>query len=349
MTTHETFIRRCIQLAYNGLGNTYPNPLVGCVIVYNDKIIGEGWHQKAGENHAEINAIESVKDKELLKNSTLYVNLEPCSHFGKTPPCDSAIIQHKIPEVIVGTQDIHSKVNGIGILHLQQAGIEIKTGILEEECKQLNKRFFTFHQKKRPYIILKFAQTVDGFLDKIRNVVNHNEAASTAISNGFSSQLVHKWRSEENAILVGTNTVIKDNPKLNIRHWKGNEPYKIIIDKELKINNNYAIFNQEKVIIFNAIKEINNENIDYVQIDFSKEILPQLVEKLYEKNIQSVVVEGGKNVLEQFIRLNLWDEARIITALNKRFHSGIEAPKISGKVINTLSILDDYIEWISNV
>ncbi len=349
MATHEEFMRRCIQLANNGLGNTYPNPLVGCVIVHNDKIIGEGWHQKSGENHAEINAIQSVKNKELLKDSTLYVNLEPCSHFGKTPPCDLEIIKYQFKKVIIGTKDIHSKVNGTGISHIQQADIEIKSGILEEECKQLNKRFFTFHQKKRPYIILKFAQTIDGFLDSNRIVTHYNEAVSTSISNEYSSQLVHKWRSEENAILVGTNTVIKDNPKLNVRLWKGNEPFKIIIDKDLKINDKYQIFNQEKVIIFNAIKEINNENIDYVQIDFSKEILPQLVEKLYEKNIQSVVVEGGKNVLEQFIRLNLWDEARIITALNKRFHSGIEAPKISGKVINTLSILDDYIEWISNV
>ncbi len=349
MTTHETFIRRCIQLAYNGSGNTYPNPLVGCVIVNNDKIIGEGWHQKAGENHAEINAIQSVKDKELLKNSTLYVNLEPCSHFGKTPPCDLALINHQVKEVIIGTQDVHSKVNGTGILHLQQADIKVLSGILEDDCKQLNKRFFTFHQKKRPYIILKFAQTIDGFLDKIRNVTNYNEAVSTAISNEFSSQLVHKWRSEENAILVGTNTVIKDNPKLNIRHWKGNEPYKIIIDKDLKINHNYAIFNQEKVIIFNALQETNKENIAYLKIDFNQEILSQILEKLYEKNIQSVIIEGGKNILEQCIATNIWDEARIITALNKRFFSGIEAPKITGKVVDKFNILDDYIEVITNV
>jgi diaminohydroxyphosphoribosylaminopyrimidine deaminase/5-amino-6-(5-phosphoribosylamino)uracil reductase len=322
---HEKYIQRCIELAKNGLGTTYPNPMVGSVIVHNDVIIGEGWHKKAGEPHAEVNAINSVKDKSLLQKATIYVSLEPCSHFGKTPPCCDLIIKNKIPNVIIGSVDPNIKVAGNGIKKLIEAGANVTVGVLETECYDLNKRFFTFHQKKRPYIILKWAETKDGFIAPIEKL----EQKPVWITNPYSRQLVHKWRTEEQSILVGTQTVIDDNPKLNARDWYGNNPIRLVIDQNNRITKNSHIFdNQTKTIIFSKIKtEIAEENTIFEVIDFEQNIAQQIIVILYKYQIQSVIIEGGKQTLQTFIDANLWDEARIFIG-NSRFNIGTKAPKL---------------------
>ena len=322
---HEKYIQRCIELAKNGLGTTYPNPMVGSVIVHNDVIIGEGWHKKAGEPHAEVNAINSVKDKSLLQKATIYVSLEPCSHFGKTPPCCDLIIKNKIPNVIIGSVDPNIKVAGNGIKKLIEAGANVTVGVLETECYDLNKRFFTFHQKKRPYIILKWAETKDGFIAPIEKL----EQKPVWITNPYSRQLVHKWRTEEQSILVGTQTVIDDNPKLDARDWFGNNPIRLVIDQNNRITKNSHIFdNQTKTIIFSKIKtEIAEENTIFEVIDFEQNIAQQIIVILYKYQIQSVIIEGGKQTLQTFIDANLWDEARIFIG-NSRFNIGTKAPKL---------------------
>lgn len=322
---HEKYIQRCIELAKNGLGTTYPNPMVGSVIVYNDVIIGEGWHKKAGEPHAEVNAINSVKDKSLLQKATIYVSLEPCSHFGKTPPCCDLIIKNKIPNVVIGSVDPNIKVAGNGIKKLIEAGVNVTLGVLETECYDLNKRFFTFHQKKRPYIILKWAQTKDGFIAPTEKL----EQKPVWITNPYSRQLVHKWRTEEQAILVGTQTVIDDNPKLDARDWFGNNPIRLVIDQNNRIPKDIHIFdNQTKTIIFSKIKtEIAEENTIFEVIDFEQNIAQQIIVILYKYQIQSVIIEGGKQTLQTFIDANLWDEARIFIG-NSRFNTGTKAPKL---------------------
>lgn len=322
---HEKYIQRCIELAKNGLGTTYPNPMVGSLIVHNDVIIGEGWHKKAGEPHAEVNAINSVKDKSLLQKATIYVSLEPCSHFGKTPPCCDLIIKNKIPNVIIGSVDPNIKVAGNGIKKLIEAGANVTVGVLETECYDLNKRFFTFHQKKRPYIILKWAETKDGFIAPIEKL----EQKPVWITNPYSRQLVHKWRTEEQSILVGTQTVIDDNPKLDARDWFGNNPIRLVIDQNNRITKNSHIFdNQTKTIIFSKIKtEIVEENTIFEVIDFEQNIAQQIIVILYKYQIQSVIIEGGKQTLQTFIGANLWDEARIFVG-NSRFNTGTKAPKL---------------------
>lgn len=324
MTSHQIYIKRCIELAKNGLGTTYPNPMVGSVIVHNGKIIGEGWHKKSGEPHAEVNAIHSVRDKELLKQSTIYVSLEPCSHFGKTPPCADLIIQHQIPKVIIGTIDPFAKVCGNGIEKLKKAGIQVEVGIMEEECNELNKRFFTFHQKKRPYIILKWAKTQNGFIAPLQK----NERNPVWISNAFSRQLVHKWRSEEQAILVGTNTVLQDNPKLTIRDWTGKNPIRIVLDRELKIPKHFSVYDTAVKTIFITEKEVqsDSENTVFERINFHESVNQQIVNILYKHQIQSVIIEGGTKVLDSFIQDNLWDEARVFTS-PVLFENGIKAPE----------------------
>jgi len=326
-TLHETFMSRCLQLAENGLGNAAPNPMVGSVIVHNNKIIGEGFHRKCGEAHAEVNAINSVKDKELLKDSTLYVNLEPCSHYGKTPPCSNLIIQHKIPRVVIGCKDTFSLVSGRGIEQLKNAGCAVIVGVMENEARWLNRRFFTFHEKKRPYIVLKWAQTIDGFVDVKRN---ENEPSKPFwITNDLCKRLVHKWRSEEQAIMVGTNTALKDNPQLNVREWFGNMPLRIVTDRNLRLPKNLNIFdNSQKTLIFNSLKNEISDKIEFVKIDFSenkKNSVLQILEKLYERNILSVFVEGGSELLNTFISNHLWDEARVFTG-HKYFYEGTKAP-----------------------
>lgn len=318
-------MKRCIQLAKNGLGTVYPNPLVGSVLVVNDAIIGEGWHKKAGESHAEVNAINSVKDVSLLKNATIYVSLEPCSHYGKTPPCANLIVESGIKNVVIGSVDANSIVAGKGIEHLEKNGCNVTVGILEEMCLELNKRFFTFHNKKRPFIILKWAETSDGFIDKIRK---ENKIEVNWISNSYSQQITHKMRAEEQAILVGTTTVLRDNPSLTTRNWFGKNPLRIVIDKDLKIPKSFKIFDQNAEMIILTNKNIpkgKNENFDCKKINFSENLTKEICKVLYENEIQSVIIEGGANTLQQFIDANLWDEAYVFVG-NVQFETGLKAP-----------------------
>ena len=318
--TDKTFIKRCIELAKKAEGKTYPNPLVGSIIVHNGKIIGEGYHEKEGENHAEINAINSVENIHLLKDSTIYVTLEPCSHFGKTPPCANKIVEIGFKKVVIGTLDSHEKVNGKGKELLENAGIEVVSGVLEEDCKDLNKRFFTFHQKKRPFIILKWAESADGFLDK--------DFKPTQIGNPLTKQFVHTLRSEEHAILVGTNTALTDNPSLTTREISGRNPVRILIDFDLKVPRDFNIYNEEaETLVFNSLKDSQDKHIKFIKIE-KKNFLQNLMEKLYENNIQSVIIEGGSFTLKQFIEANLWDEAVVIKNENLILENGTKAPEL---------------------
>lgn len=344
--SHKTYLKRCLQLAVNGLPAAMPNPSVGAVIVHNNVIIGEGYTSAYGGNHAEVNAIHSVKDKTLLKEATIYVSLEPCSHFGKTPPCSDLIIKHQIPKVVIGTIDPFAKVAGKGIEKLQNAGCEVILGVLEAACIASNKRFFTFHQHQRPYIILKWAQTQDGFIDTIRQ--KNDPIQPNWITNSFSRQLVHKWRSEETAILVGTNTAMTDNPKLNTRDWHGKNPVRVVLDKSLRIPENYALFDQTiKTIVLTEKQRENKENIIFEMIDFSKNIAQQICTILYTHEIQSVIIEGGKQTLQTFIDANLWDEARVFTG-SISFQSGIEVPILKGKLQSEQTILDNSLHIFAN-
>lgn len=323
MNTHEFYMNRCIQLAKNGLGQTYPNPLVGSVIVHQGKIIGEGWHRKAGEPHAEVHAVASVKDKSLLKEATIYVSLEPCSHYGKTPPCCNLIIENEIPQVVIGTIDPFSEVAGKGIKRLEEAGKKVIVGVLESECKELNRRFFTFHTQKRPYIILKWAESKDGFIAPLQK----DKKEPVWLTNVYSRQLVHKWRTEEQAILVGTNTVLEDNPTLNARDWKGKNPIRIILDKNNSIDDTYFVKNQKQptIILTADKKKDNSENCIYENCIFDSDTLYEVLKKLYDYNIQSVIIEGGARTLSSFINKDLWDEARVFIG-NSYLINGIKSP-----------------------
>ena len=347
MNIQEKYIKRCIELAQNGFGTTYPNPMVGSVIVYEDKIIGEGWHKKAGEPHAEVNAVRSVKDKSLLKKATIYVSLEPCSHFGKTPPCCDLIIANEIPNVVVGTVDPNEKVAGNGIKKLIAAGINVTVGVLEKECNELNKRFFTFHQQKRPYIILKWAESEDGFLAPEKEM--DQDRKPVWITNQYSRQLVHKWRSEEQAILVGTQTVINDNPKLNTRDWAGNNPVRVVLDQNNRISKDSFIFDDTvKTIVFTK-SEINSstENTVFESIDFDQNIIPQILTVLHQNQIQSVIIEGGLQTLQSFIDENIWDEARIFIGKTS-FGKGTKAPVISKKNTTKTLVQNDELIYVRN-
>ena len=345
MNIHEKYIKRCIELAKNGLGATYPNPLVGSVIVHKDRIIGEGWHQKAGAPHAEVNAVNSVKDASLLKKSTIYVSLEPCSHFGKTPPCSDLIIAKGIKKVVIGCVDLFAEVAGRGIKKLMEAGCEVQVGVLEKECQDLNKRFFTFHQKKRPYVILKWAQTADGFIaPKIQE-----KREPVWITNQYSKQMVHKWRSEEQAILVGTNTAISDNPKLNTRLWNGENPVRVVIDKELKIPQESALFDGtiKTIVLTENVKKSVNNNLVFEKLDFQQDLPQQICEVLYRHNLQTVIIEGGAKTLQTFIDANLWDEARVFTGISE-FHKGVKAPEFSGKMFSKTTLERDTLKFYKN-
>ncbi|SDI20578.1 bifunctional diaminohydroxyphosphoribosylaminopyrimidine deaminase/5-amino-6-(5-phosphoribosylamino)uracil reductase RibD [Winogradskyella thalassocola] len=326
MTNHDIYITRCLQIAKNGLGTTRPNPMVGAVIVYNDTIIGEGFTSAYGGNHAEVNAIHSVKDKALLSKSTIYVTLEPCSHYGKTPPCSDLIISYKIQNVVIGCVDDNPEVAGKGIAKLKASGCNVTVGILEAECKAHHKRFFTFHNKKRPYIILKWAETYDGFIAPMKK----DEKKPVWITNTYSRQLVHKWRAEEQAFLVGTNTVIEDNPSLTVRDWTGENPIRVVIDKNSKLHSDYTIFNDDA-------KTIRLTNKD---IDFDKPIAIQIADLLFKQNINSIIIEGGAKTLQTFIDENLWDEARVFIG-NTEFKEGITAPELNGLLISEDKILND--------
>jgi len=336
----EIYIKRCITLAQNALGKTYPNPLVGSVIVHNGKIIGEGYHQKAGENHAEINAIESVKDKNLIPESTIYVSLEPCAHYGKTPPCALKIQELGFKKVVIGATDSHDKVNGKGKKIIQEAGIEVVSGVLENECIKLNKRFFTFHEKRRPFIILKWAESGDGFMDK--------DFKPTSISNSLANQFVHQLRSDEHAILVGTQTALNDNPSLTVRNIAGENPVRILIDFDLKVPAGFKIYNAEaKTLIFNVIKEEIRNNIHFIKIE-KENFLSHLMDALYKEQIQSVIIEGGSFTLQKFIDSNLWDEAIIIKNQNLRFENGTQAPEFVHKSGQIRKLRDNIVEFYKN-
>ncbi|HLV15153.1 MAG TPA: bifunctional diaminohydroxyphosphoribosylaminopyrimidine deaminase/5-amino-6-(5-phosphoribosylamino)uracil reductase RibD [Xanthomarina sp.] len=333
MKIHEKYLKRCIEIAKNGLGSTAPNPMVGSVIVYNNEIIGEGFTSKYGGKHAEVNAIESVKDKSVLSKATLYVTLEPCSHFGKTPPCSDLIIKHKIPIVVIGTTDTHSQVAGKGIEKLKASGCQVQVGVLEEECKEHHKRFFTFHNKKRPYIILKWAETEDGFIAP----ETKNEQKPVWITNEYSRQLVHKWRAEEQAILVGTKTVLEDNPSLTVRDWTGRNPIRVVLDKTNKLSKEFHVFNNK----------VDTLIISEDEIDFSLNLAAEICKFLHKKNVQSIIIEGGSQTLQTFINENLWDEARVFTG-KTHFEKGVKAPTFKGKLVQESFILDDVLKTYIN-
>ncbi|TAJ06812.1 bifunctional diaminohydroxyphosphoribosylaminopyrimidine deaminase/5-amino-6-(5-phosphoribosylamino)uracil reductase RibD [Marinilabiliaceae bacterium JC017] len=327
LNTSEKYMQRCLDLAILAEGNTYPNPLVGSVIVHNNKIIGEGYHCKAGEPHAEINAIRSVKNKALLTDSTLYVNLEPCAHFGKTPPCSLAIIKNKIPRVVIGCVDSFSEVAGKGIEMLRGAGVEVTVGILEKESRFLNRRFFTFHEKKRPYIVLKWAQTLDGYIDVDRDSLEYGEP--TWITNEWARRAVHKQRTHEQAILIGTHTAQKDNPSLTVRDWCGHQPHRLIIDKQLTLSPELTIFDHKvPTIIFNTIKDAKEENLEYIKLTPGDDWHALILKTLYKRGFQSIIVEGGYQLLESFIQASSWDEAHVYVG-QKWFRQGVKAPKIA--------------------
>lgn len=315
--TDEYYMQRCLQLAALGLGKTSPNPMVGAVIVHHNQIIGEGYHHKCGEAHAEINAINSVKDKALLTESTLYVNLEPCSHFGKTPPCADAIIHYGIPKVVIGSIDYHDKVNGTGVRKLRDAGVEVVENICRNDCEVLNRRFFTFHRQHRPYIILKWAQTHDGFMDIDRSDSYTN---SYWITNPALKVLTHKWRSEEDAILVGYRTMKNDQPQLTTREYPGKDPQRFVTQRGTDIIS----------------------TLPYTPLP---EKVEEAVKVLYQLNIQSVIIEGGKNTLEKFITAGLWDEARILVG-NQTWGKGLPAPKIPDIPEKTVSIDDNLLIYV---
>ena len=318
MEQHIKFMRRALELAGHGLGTVSPNPMVGCVLVNQDKIIGEGWHQTYGGAHAEVNAINAVHDKSALSKSTLYVNLEPCSHHGKTPPCADLIISSGIKHVVVANQDPNPLVAGQGISKLRNAGIEVLEGVLKDQGDLLNKRFFTFHQKKRPYIILKWAETSDGFIAR----PNHD---SKWISNEHSRQLVHKYRAEEDAIMVGRKTAKYDNPELTVRLWSGTNPVRIVIDPELSLDNRIKLYDGSvPTLCYNRIKNVTSENLELVKIP-KEGIIPFILNDLYQRNIQSLLVEGGATLLNSFILPGYWDEARVFVAA-KKFEKGVKAP-----------------------
>lgn len=337
---NELFMKRCIELAKMAIGQTYPNPLVGSVIVHNGKIIGEGYHHKAGEAHAEINAINSVKDASLLPFSDIYVSLEPCAHFGKTPPCALKIKEIDFKKVFIGALDPHEKVNGQGKKIIEEAGIEVTDGILENECRELNKRFFTFHQKKRPYILLKWAQSEDGFLDANFKPV--------PIGNPLTQQFVHVLRNQEHAILVGTQTALNDNPSLTTRAVAGRNPTRILIDFDLKVPSSYQIFNKDaKTIIFNGMKNQIENHLHFIKIE-KENSMQQLLTKLYEHQIQSVLVEGGRSTLQQFIDAGIWDEAIIIKNPNLRLEKGTKAPEFNGENGKSTQFRDNEVVFYEN-
>lgn len=345
MTTDEFYIKRCIQLSRNGIGAARPNPSVGAVIVHNNIIIGEGYTSSFGGSHAEVNAINSVTDKSLLKNSTIYVTLEPCSHFGKTPPCADLIVKHKFKRVVVGCLDPNPKVAGKGIEKLKAAGIEVVSGVLKQECRKELRRFLTNQEKKRPYIILKWAETKNGFIAPI----SKNSKVPFWISNVYSQQLVHKLRTKEHAILVGTNTVLADNPKLNVRSWFGNNPTRVILDRRLKVNDQFNVRDKSvKTIIFTEdANATSTENLIFEKIDFSNNLAVKICEVLYKHQIQSLIVEGGALTLQTFIDANLWDEAFVFVG-DKSLETGIKSPVFETKIVSTRKIMKDTLNIYSN-
>ncbi|MET4137728.1 bifunctional diaminohydroxyphosphoribosylaminopyrimidine deaminase/5-amino-6-(5-phosphoribosylamino)uracil reductase RibD [Pedobacter sp. UYP1] len=344
----ELYMKRCLELAEMGNGQVSPNPLVGCVIVSGGKIIGEGYHQKYGQAHAEVNAIRSVTDRygeqaaELLKNAVAYVSLEPCAHFGKTPPCADLLIRHQLKKVVIGNRDPFPDVDGKGIEKLKNAGIEVVSGVLEEECFEVNRRFFTRITQQRPYIILKWARTANGYFAPKNSVQQW-------ISGPLSKKLVHKWRTEEDAILVGKQTAIADNPALSAREWPGKNPVRIAIDRKLEIPADSKLYNQDaKTIIFNEQKTTVEGNIHFIEMEDMQYYLPQKIAyQLYLMDIQSIIIEGGANILNQFISSGLWDEARVFNSTSS-WDTGIHSPQINGNIMSVTQIDKDQLTIYKN-
>lgn len=310
-------MHRCLELAKLGMSDVAPNPMVGCVIVHDGVVIGEGYHMQYGEAHAEVNAIQSVVDKSLLASSTLYVNLEPCAHFGKTPPCADLIVEYQIPKVVIGSVDTFSKVSGKGIERLKAKGFEVITGVLEHECRELNKRFFTFHEKKRPYIILKWAESEDGF------IAPKNQEEPFWMTSKESKKIVHQWRAEEMGILIGTTTAVKDNPALTVREVKGRNPVRFVLDSKVRLEGDLKVFDkQAPTYVFTQNKRAEN----HLAVDFTQ-LAESVVASLYSKHIQSIIIEGGAQTLNTFIEANLWDEARIFIA-PLQLGTGVKGPSL---------------------
>lgn len=348
MAIHEIYMQRCLELAALGAGSVSPNPMVGAVIVHDGKVIGEGYHQKYGEAHAEVNVVNVViasytNYADLLQQSTIYVSLEPCAHYGKTPPCADLIIKHQIPKVVVGCRDPFAQVDGKGIEKLQAAGIEVIVGVLEKECQWLNRRFFTRVQKQRPYIILKWAQTADGFFAPA-------DGSQHWITGTESRKLVHEWRAKEDAILVGKNTVLADNPQLNVRYAEGKSPKRVVIDRRLELNNTFNVFDQSvETLVFNEIKtDIDGRNKYIALEDFDRFVPQYILFQLYLQDLQSVIIEGGAYTLKAFIDAGLWDEARIFTGASV-LENGIKAPVVTGTIIGECAVGADSLQIITNL
>lgn len=341
---HQHYMQRCLDLAAKGLREAMPNPSVGAVLVHEGRIIGEGHTSPYGGPHGEVNCLNSVAeaDRPLIAESTLYVSLEPCSHYGKTPPCSDLIIANNIPRIIIGTADPHDKVAGEGIRKLKAAGKEVLVGILERECREFNRRFFTFHEKKRPYIILKWAESADGFIGPVRNPEQPGEKKPVWITHAYSRQLVHKWRSEEMAILVGTQTVLDDNPQLDVRDWTGPNPVRIVLDRTCRIDGSYFVKNLKiKTIVLTERADLPNlENLLHETVSFDGQLPQAIADALYRHNLQSVIVEGGRQTLQMFIDAGLWDEARVFRG-KAVFGEGTPAPVLAAQAATQQTILDD--------
>ena len=341
---HEYYIKRCLEISKQGIGTTRPNPSVGAVLVVDDKIIGEGFTSPYGGNHAEVNAISSVKNDEDLKKATMYVTLEPCSHYGKTPPCADLIVKSGIKKVVIGCVDVNEVVAGRGVERLKNAGCEVVVGVLENECKIHHKRFFTFYTKKRPYIILKWAQTIDGYIAP----KHRDKQAPVWITQKVSRQLVHKWRSEEHSILVGTTTILDDNPSLDVRSWSGENPLRIVIDKDLTIPKDLKVYDGSvKTIFINQKITTNNENLFFEKINFSKPIALEICKVLFKHKVQSLIVEGGGKTIQTFIDENLWDEARVFSGL-VNFKEGTKAPILEAPLLNEENLMGDSLKTYIN-
>ena len=332
----QLYMQRALELARLGSGFTSPNPMVGCVIVHDGQIIGEGWHQKYGGPHAEVNAVAAVEDKSLLPKSTAYVTLEPCSHFGKTPPCADLLIIHGVKNIVICNTDPNPLVAGNGIKKLFDAGAQVRVGVLEEQGLELNKRFFTFHSKKRPFILLKWAETADGFIAG----VNYKQEQ---ISGKLAQRLVHKWRTEEQAILVGSRTALHDNPRLNTRLWSGQNPLRLVIDKQLQLPQTLHLFDKtQPTVAYNFVKQEVQENLYFVQLQEQEPLLPQIMQDLHRRNILSVLIEGGTFLLESLLQAGLWDEAIVFKSKDKTLGSGIKAPSmIHGQLLDTQTLGPD--------
>lgn len=377
MTSDELYMQRCLELAKLGAGYVAPNPMVGAVLVFENRIIGEGYHQKYGEAHAEPNCIASVKeeDRSLIPQSTLFVSLEPCAHFGKTPPCADLIVEKKIPKVVIGCRDPFVEVNGKGIEKLKAAGVEVELGVLENECRELNKRFFTFHIQHRPYVILKWAQTLDGKIGPHPKLPPKEEGivavqpfpvgraggSRLLISNQHTNRLVHKWRSEEMAIAVGTNTALFDDPELTTRLWPGNNPVRIVVDMDLRLPNSLKLFNSKTpTIVFNTKehnlplqkisgKELQEIGVGYYKVTEDVSLVHQMMNALYRMNIQSVLIEGGSYLLQSFIDEGVWDEARVITNEQLSIGAGLPAPVLkNGSLQSCEQLFSDAVRTYKN-